>query len=66
MNKQDKQKLINTDNSMVVTRRGWGRWTRVNGVKYMVTGGDQTLGSERTMRHTDDVLWNSTLETYTV
>ena len=45
MRKTNKQKLVDTDNSMVVvTRRKEGGWQRVKGVKYMVTDGDLTLG----------------------
>ena len=67
INEQDKQKLRDTDNSIVVTRGKGGkrRQKRVKGVKYMVTG-DFTLGVEYTMQHTDDVLQNCTLETYII
>ena len=52
MNDTNKQKLIDTNNSMVVTRgkgRGVGA-VRVKGVKNMVTEEDLTLGGEHTMQ----------------
>ena len=35
-------------------------------VKYLVTEGNLTLGSEHTMQYTDYVLLNRTLETYII
>ena len=53
MNNQEKQKLIDTDYSMVFAREkvGWEREERVKGIKYVVTNtismsGDLTLGCE--------------------
>lgn len=43
---------------------GHGGWTRVKGVKYMVTERDLTSGGEHTMQYTGDVVYNCTLETY--
>ena len=42
-------------------RREWGQ-QRVEGVKYMVTEDDLTLGGGRTMQCTDGVSQNCTLE----
>ena len=55
MNKEDKQKLMATDNSTGATR-GEKRWVR-NGeqVKYMVMKGDLNLRSKHTVQYTDDV-----------
>lgn len=51
-------KLIDTENSMVVTRgeSGWGKIKRIKGIKYMMMKGDQTLGGEHTMVYTDNGL----------
>ena len=53
MNNQEKQKLIDTDYSMVFAREkvGWEREKRVMGIRYVVTHtitmlGDLTLGCE--------------------
>ena len=32
----------------------------------MVTEGFLTLGNKHTVQHTDDILWNCTLETYVI
>ena len=44
---------------MVVTRGegGGGRMKRGKGLKYMVMGGDYTLGGEHTTQYRDDVLY---------
>lgn len=51
----NKNKLIDTDNRVVRTReegvKGRGKW--VTGVKYMVTGGNQTSGGEHAKEYTD-------------
>ena len=47
-------KLIDTDNSMVVTRRKVGRVV-VKGTKYIVIEDDLTLGGGHTMQYTDRV-----------
>ena len=52
--KTNKQKLIDTDNSMVVTRGQGAGVVKVKGVKYTETE-DLTLGGGHTMQHTDDV-----------
>ena len=65
-NKQNKQKLVDTYNDIVVTRgkKGWGK--EINGVKYMVIEGDLTLGGEHSMEYINDVLYNCTLKTYII
>ena len=62
MNKQDKQKLIDTDKSMVVTR-GKEFGELVKAVKYIVMEEDLTLDGEHTMQCTNDVSLNCKLET---
>ena len=56
MNKQEKNKQnSDTDNSMVVTRgKGWGA-VKGQGVKYVVTEGDLTVGGGHTLQYTDHV-----------
>lgn len=55
MNKQNKAKLIYTDNILVVTRgkRYVGRVKWVKGVKCTVMNGDETFGGEHTIMYTD-------------
>lgn len=53
MNRQEKQKFIDTDKSMVVTRGKGVREGRVKGVKYMVVEENLTLGGKRTMQYTN-------------
>ena len=43
---------------------GWGKMKRIKGIKYLVMKRDQTLGSEHTMQHRDEVSQNYTPETY--
>ena len=54
MNKTDKQKHIDTANSMVVTKGKEGG-ELVKGVKYMVIEADLTLGGGHTMQYEDHV-----------
>lgn len=51
----NKNKLINTNNRMLVSRREEvaERVNWVKGVKYMVTVGNQTLGGEHAIQYTD-------------
>ena len=50
------KRLIDTDNSMVVTTgEGDYREKKVKGAKYMETNGDLTVGGEHTMQYIDDV-----------
>lgn len=44
----------------------WARQREATRVTDTETEGDVTLGGEHTMQKTDDVLWNCTLETYTI
>ena len=48
-------KLIDTGNSMVVTRGKMGGVVKGDGAKYMVTEGDLTLGVRHTMQYTDNM-----------
>ena len=63
-NKTDKQKLIDTENSTVVTRGKGGLAgvsKRVKKVKYMVVGGDLTMGSKHPniqMAYIELYIWN--------
>ena len=51
-----KLKLIETDNSMVVTRgKGGGRTIKGKGIKYMVMEDYLTLGGGNTMQYTDHI-----------
>ena len=53
---RNKEKLKDTDNSMVVTRgKGVGKWQRIKGAKYMVTEVALILGGRHTKQYTDDV-----------
>ena len=65
--KQKKKKyLIDTDNSMVITR-GKGGWGQIEEGKGRVNGDvDQILGGEHTIQDTGDVLQNCTLDTYII
>ena len=51
MNKQDKQKLVDTDVCWLPEEAGGQEWwvIKVKGVKYKVTGGDLPLGGKQTM-----------------
>ena len=62
--KSKEHKLIDTDNSMLVT--GGKRVRRVNGLKYMVMDGDMILGGWHTMQYTDHVSYTYTLRTHII
>ena len=70
MNKQEKHtnkpRLIDTDNSMVVTRGKGVGVVKGEGVKYRVTKDDLTSGGRHTMQYTDDVLQTWTPEPYII
>lgn len=55
MNKQDKQKCIDTVDSLMVTRGNGGPGDRKKKESNMVMEGDLALGSEHAMQYTDVV-----------
>ena len=63
-NKNNKQKLIDTDNNITITReKGHGKGKRIKGVKDTVMEEDLTLGGGHAMEYTGDVSENCTLDT---
>lgn len=64
MHSTESHKLMDADNSVVVTRgEGVGQVEEGKGGQ-MVTGGDAALGGEHTTQYTDDALDSCTLEIY--
>lgn len=68
MDKQGKQKLIGTDNSVVGPRGGGGggRQKRVKRVKHMGTEGDWTSGDKHNVVYKWCITVRCTLETYAI
>ena len=61
-NMTTKQTLMDTNSELVVTS-GKGEEGGREGISYVMTEGNLTLGAEHTMQYTYDVLLNCTLET---
>lgn len=47
-------------------QRGWGEIEEGQGGQIYILMEDLTLGNERTMQYTDDILQNCTVETYII